>query len=105
VNRSRGEPSPRLAVGILAVALALPFALIGFFTIVTTRRLGVTIAVGLPLVAGLTMISAGFAMRHQAADTRRHIRACRARSTSRTILLVYFVLVVPTALIFVAGQG
>ena len=89
---------------ILAIALALPFALLGFFTIVTTAWLGVTIAVGLPLVAGLTMIYAVLAMRHLPTHTRQYIWACRARSISKTILLVYFVLIVPTALIFVTGQ-
>jgi hypothetical protein len=104
VNRRRSdEPSPRLAVVILAIAFALPFALV-LFSFRTTAGLGVTIAVGLPLVAGLTMIYAVLAMRHLPTHTRRYIWACRARPISKTILLVYFVLIVPAALIYATGQ-
>jgi hypothetical protein len=50
------------------------------------------------------MIYAMLAMRHLPTHTRQYIWACLARSVSKTILLVYFVLIVPTALIFVTGQ-
>ena len=62
--RRQDEASPRLAAGILAAALMLPFVLVVAATIITTARRAVMIAVALPAVTALVVVTAVIALRH-----------------------------------------
>ena len=102
--RRRDEASPRVAVGILAAALMLPSALVVAATVITTARRAVVIALALPAITALVVVTAVIALDHLSSGTPAYHRLARTKALARTILLVYLILIVPTALLGMAGQ-
>ena len=103
--RRQDEASPRLAAGILAAALILPFAAIVALNGHHHRTAGRHNRCGPACSSSaLVVVTAVIALRHLPAGTPTYRRLARTKSLARTILLVYLILIVPTALLGIAGQ-
>lgn len=100
----RQEPSPRLAVGMLAVAITAPFWVVFLGSVITTRQQAVATAAALPALAGLTWIVASLLSHRLAVESAGHRWAGQAKSVTTTALLVYVVFLVPLILFAIAGH-
>jgi hypothetical protein len=102
--RGRQQPSPRLAVGMLAVAITAPFWVLFLLSVITTRQQAVATAVALPALAGLMWIVALLLSHRLAVESAGQRWAGQVKSVSATALLVYFVFLVPLILLAIAGH-
>jgi hypothetical protein len=101
-------PSPRLAVGIITVAITAPLSVVLLFSVITTRQQAVATAVALPVLVALIWIVATRLSARPAGDASGRRWSRQIKSVSRTLLLVCFVLLAPLVLLAIAahfGQG
>lgn len=99
------ETSPRLAAGILAAAVMLPFAVVVSGAVITTAGQAIAVAVLLPAITGSVVVAAMIALRHLSPDSPGYHRVAHTKALARTILVAYLVLIVPIALLGIAGQA
>jgi hypothetical protein len=86
------------------VAFTAPFWVIFLFSVITTRQHAVATAVALPTLAGLAWVVASWLSARLPAESAGHHRMEKVKDVSATALLVYFVFVVPLALVAIAGH-
>jgi hypothetical protein len=88
----------------LASALALSFLLATSMWAASTMREVITLAVVVPAVACVALVIAALRMRNLTDGSPRSAWAERAKSISVTTLIVYFFLVLPLAVLSIAGE-
>ena len=101
------QPRPGPALGVLfalASALALSFLLAKSMWAASTMREVITLAVVVPAVACVALVIAMLGMRNLTEGSPRQAWAERAKSISVTTLIVYFFLVLPLAVLSIAGE-
>jgi hypothetical protein len=107
--KGQGGVQSRLlpALGVLltlASALALSYLLATSMWAASTMRQVITLAVVVPAVACIALAIAELGMRHLTEGSPRYAWAERAKSISVTTLIVYFFLVLPLAVLSIAGE-
>ena len=103
-SRVKAGASPAMGVvSALVVALAGSFLLGTALWAAPTRHDAITLALVPPVVTCLALCAAALGMRRLVDGSRAHLWARRVRSVCVTGLIVYACLVLPLAILSVAG--